>query len=473
MTGLGQDEASGMAMTIQLPEFQSSASSLELTAADHEAIRYFRTTFARVHHTKNPDFSVYSIMFTIAEREALVMQAVLALGGRDIESRRPESKSSGQLVRQQRWGYLRHYSAALRRLADSLLTGPHGQSLPDLDVSCTALYLMLLYEQKYGDAECHGLSNHLRGAAMIFRQWGQTISEQLDAPQLGNLPVLSRNADSGHLSLYSARIIIWISLCDATAASYGIGGPVNVALREILAYPGKHPVAEDVERLHTFSNSLFRTMWAQSYPQVELLDDIENRSVYELMVCSSQARYALAELAQAKDDNRQYFLDAAMSTTKYMTTKYSELLEVASELSPSTDSSHRLVANLRSVAPHYHAVIVLLAQLAGNDAFIYGGVDVAAHIASVLKFARQILRHENDEAVMRIAWPLFVVALRTNSRHERDWILARFQAMSRLGQNMKRAWEFLVSHTKGKNTENPWLDPRAWFRSSDHSLFVV
>ncbi len=413
-------------------------------------------------------------MFTIAEREPLVMHALLALGGHDIESRRPGAKpNTGQLTHQHRWNHLHHYSAALGALAETLVTGSDGHSLRHLDMSCTALYLMLLYEQKYGDAECVGLSNHLRGAAMIIRHHGQAIKEQLDAPRLGNPPALSRGVEAGHLSLYSARILIWISLCDATASSYGVGGPVNSALRDILAHPHYTTAAQSIERLHTFSNSLFRTMWAKSYPQNELLDDIENRSVYELMVCSSQARHALAELAQADGINRLHYLEVAMSTTKYVTTQYNELLEVASELSPSTDSSSRLVANLRSVAPHYHAVIVLLAQLAGEDAFIYGKVDITAHMASILSFARQILRHEGEEALMRIAWPLLVVAFGTDSEQQRNWVIARFQAMSRLGKNMERAWEVLVAYATQPAVENPWLDPLARFRSGDGSLFVI
>ncbi|KAE8317648.1 hypothetical protein BDV41DRAFT_572527 [Aspergillus transmontanensis] len=63
---LRQDEAKSIP-TFHIPVPATSTSSVALTASDHEAIRYFRTTFAKLHHTKNPDYSLYSIMFKIAE----------------------------------------------------------------------------------------------------------------------------------------------------------------------------------------------------------------------------------------------------------------------------------------------------------------------------------------------------------------------------------------------------------------------
>jgi hypothetical protein len=114
-----------LALPTGLPEFPSSACSLDLTSEDHEAIRYFRTTFARIHHTKNPDYSVFSIIFTLAEDEPMVMHALLALGGNEIEFRR-NSNSDGitshipatEHGRHGKWTPVQHYSAALGLLAD-------------------------------------------------------------------------------------------------------------------------------------------------------------------------------------------------------------------------------------------------------------------------------------------------------------------------------------------------------------------
>ena len=471
-----------------LPEFTSSPCSLELTAEDHEAIRYFRTTFARLNHTKNPDFSVYSIIFSIAERQPLVMRMLLAVGGRDVESRRPSAQNSLLDNRPQKskaWASLHHYAAALRCLADTLSVGPDGQDLLDLDTSFTLLYLMILYEQRYGDSECQGLAHHLKGAAAILSRRCRDMSSQLAALRVCDPPALVEQNSTGtnsQLSLYTARVLIWISLCDSAASTYGVGSTFNDTLHELLgcSRPSSagslQAVADGVVVLHTYSNPLFRVMWGANYPQQELLDDIENRSVFELTVCCNQVRHLLSKLALVKDDTeRQQQLSITTSTMQAMTTKYSELLQVAGGLYPSTGSSQRLVRNLRAITPQYHAVVVLFARLAGDmGSPATTTIDPSLHIGSIVGLAKQSFRHGGEEAAMRVAWPLLVVALEEGTEKHHEWILNRFRAMSRLDANLGRVCGFLEDYLAlGDKSANPWLDPTKWFRSRDGKLFVV
>ncbi|KAL6815525.1 hypothetical protein GGI42DRAFT_311744 [Trichoderma sp. SZMC 28013] len=278
-----------LALPTQLPEFPSSASSLNLTSADHEAIRYFRTTFARIHHTKNPDYSLFSIIFTLAQDEPMVMHALLAIGGHEIEFRR-NSTSDGaadhasQLVQQDRnrWTPVQHYSAALGLLADVIGTADDGRQL-ELDPICAVLYLMLVYEQKYGDGTCSGLSNHLAGAALIVKHRCSSLSDQISTRGWQGTPVLSRmqpqnNSQQPGLSLFVIRMLVWISLCDSTAATFGLGGQCNSELKNIMAPDDSSSIA-GFDALHRYSNSLYRSMWGDAYPQVELLDDVENRDI--------------------------------------------------------------------------------------------------------------------------------------------------------------------------------------------------
>lgn len=48
-------------------------------------MRYFQPTFARLHHTKNPKYSLYAIIFAIAQHEPMVMHKILALAGQELE----------------------------------------------------------------------------------------------------------------------------------------------------------------------------------------------------------------------------------------------------------------------------------------------------------------------------------------------------------------------------------------------------
>jgi hypothetical protein len=56
----------------------------------------------------------------------------------------------------------------------------------------------------------------------------------------------------------------------------------------------------------------------------------------------------------------------------------------------------------------------------------------------------QSFKHSGDDAMMRVAWPLFIVALETDDMLHRDWILERFAALGKYGHNFERAHSFLV-----------------------------
>ncbi|KAK6222406.1 C6 zinc finger domain protein [Colletotrichum tabaci] len=462
------------------------ACSLDLSSADHEAIRYFRTSFARLNHTKNPDFSLYTIMFDIAQTDPMVMHVVLALGGRELEFRRNKDTEESRGPKTP----LQHYSSALRMMADAI--GGEDNVQLDLDAVCTALYLMLLYEQKYGDGKCRGFSNHLVGASLILQHRFKDMLLQLPAPSpettRKSLALTRRGQDGSgsRLSLYSARMLVWIALQDAAAASYGLGGQLNCALHKIMGsldgqavggIPSPFQPLDAFERLHRFSNPLYRSMWADAYPQAELLDDVENRNVYALLGACGQLRFMIAQLASLShvinDASQQQRIMAVDVTIQQVGWKFTELLEVAAELSTSTDSSHRLVANIRGIVPHYHAVVLeFLRMTRVNDTLTLLTRQRNA-LREIMNLAFQAFKHEGDEAMTRIAWPLFMVALETDDLLHRDWVLSRFQRMSRFGKNLDRAHGFLKETIEIQNRLGRRVDVRERFQSNTVDLFVI
>lgn len=444
-----------LALPTRLPEFPSSACSLDLTSADHEAIRYFRTTFARIQHTKNPDYSLFSIIFTLAEDEPMVMHALLALGGNEIEFRR-NSNSDGIVShtpttgqgRHSKWTPVQHYSAALGLLADVIGAADDGRHLK-LDPIFAVLYLMLVYEQKYGDGSCSGLSNHLAGAALIVKHRCQNLSNQISKRGWQGTPVLTRTkqlqgqADELGLSLFVIRLLVWIALCDSTAATFGVGGKFNSEIKIIMG-PNDTSSIPGFDALHRYSNSLYRSMWGGSYPQVELLDDVENRDIFAFLCACMQLRAMIAGLASVDVNELRQRVPAIEAAFDQIDKRYGELLEVASNISLSTDSSHRLVANIRAFVPLYHASkLELMRLIRGRGVATSTEIVPKAHISAIIDLAIQADKHQGIEAVIRVAWPLFVVALETNNEVHRRWILGRFQMMSRYSKNLERAHRFL------------------------------
>jgi hypothetical protein len=476
-----------LALPTRLPEFPSSASSLNLTSADHEAIRYFRTTFAKIHHTKNPDYSLFSIIFTLAQDEPMVMHALLALGGHEIEFRRNSNSdgvASHSLTTQQaerdrnRWTPFEHYSAALGILADAIGTADDGRQL-ELDPICAVLYLMLVYEQKYGDGTCSGLSNHLAGAALIVKHRCQNLSDQISKRRWQGTPVLTRmrrpqsQLPEPGLSLFVIRLLAWIGLCDSTAASFGLGGQFSREIKDIMG-PNDASSIPGFDALHRYSNSLYRSMWGDSYPQVELLDDVENRDIFAFLCACMQLRAIVAGLAQLDEHGLRQRLPTVESAFRQIDQRYGELLEVASNISLSTDNSHRLVANIRAFIPIYHAAkLELMRLIRGKGIATSMEIVPEAHITAIIDLAIQADKHQGIEAIIRVAWPLLVVALETNSVVHRRWILSRFQTMSRYSKNLERAHRFLMEVLTLQDFSSEKIKAHKEFSLANGEIFVI
>lgn len=91
-------------------------------------------------HTKNPRYSVLSVMFRLADSNPMLMHMVVSLAGQQLAS----LSSKGNVECQ---ASVEHYSAAMRLMADAV------QSIKDsrsLDIILATLCLMVIYETRFG-----------------------------------------------------------------------------------------------------------------------------------------------------------------------------------------------------------------------------------------------------------------------------------------------------------------------------------
>ncbi|KAE8422241.1 hypothetical protein BDV36DRAFT_291423 [Aspergillus pseudocaelatus] len=479
---LRQDEARSIS-TFRMPVPATSTSSVTLTASDHEAIRYFRTTFAKLHHTKNPDYSLYSIMFKVAEVNPVVMHMVLAVGGREMEFQR--NLQSGHEVGLGAGSALGHYSQALKLMADVI--GNESSSRFNFDSIYTALYLMLFYEQRYGDDKCVGLVHHLNGAAQILKQQYSDKISLLPPVARAHQPwALSSHAhglaSNDHLSLYAARLLMWMVNFDTSAASYGLDSQLHATLYQLMSTTAVERQAghyiqplEKFEQLHHYSSPLYRIVWGDEYPQTELLDDVENRNVFFLEGACVQLRFMVAQLAKlhdSKTDKATRWASDVELCIENTRNKFCDLIDVAAGLSVSTDNSHRLVANLRRVVPLFYAVVLYFLRVRSglSQSVTPQQVDSLRHI---MNLAFQAHKYDGEKAMVRLAWPLFMVALETNDHLHREWVLGRFRAIRQFGLNFQRAYQFLVYVVDLQSKLGERVDVRGIFQSRDFGLFVL
>lgn len=442
-------------------QLQTSANSLELTSADHEAIRYFRTVFAKTYHTKNPDYSLYAIIFDIAERDPMVMRAILALGGQSIEHRRQAGMAVVPASHTATAPHpLQHYSAALRMMADTLdQREAYARFLYDLDSILSTLYLMLLYEKTFGVGDGLGLSNHLMGAAHLVEHrlqdrplrlpCGDTLTTRTGGKS--NNAALVRFYDAKQqeeqsLSLFSARMLVHLAVQDSSASTFGVGGRLMTTLNAMTDKPETTwPFADGALSLHQYSHGLYRTMWGEEYPQKELLDDLENRDVFTMCATVLQLRFAVSTLASLTPAEAEQKVAAVQDAMQQISIRFGELLAAADELSSDTDNSHRLVATLRGLVPLYYAVQIELCRakrFLGYCAHDSHLVDISTE--KIIRLAKQTYRHQGADGLVLLCWPLYLAAMETTDDGCRQWVMDRFKQLSAQGKNYERAYRFLL-----------------------------
>ncbi|KAL1627742.1 hypothetical protein SLS56_006191 [Neofusicoccum ribis] len=440
----------------------AAACSVVFTPADHEAIYYYRTRFATNHHTKNPEYSVFSLLFLQAQRHAMPMHMILALADQELMYLR---SSQHQLVpasgAPNSPKSVNHYTQALHLMTQQMSPGDGAGDLDlDLDQVLAALWLMIAYEQKYGDGGGIGLSKHLQGAASILRTRFKPLL-QLSAEDRppdeddGDMnqatsPPATPPANQNLISFFAARMMVWMAVLDA-GASYGVGanfgGSVNQLVRQI-AGEDKARLLRGFNAIHMYSEPLFRTTWGERYPQAELVDDYDNRKVYSLYAKAALIRYENAECSTAlhRGDKQEAARRAQDIESAFclLRDEFAELLELASRLSPDLDHSRRLYQNIRYVVPHYYAMeLEFLRLTCFSQPLAQPTAAQRRALHEIMNLAYQGYKHEGERFLARIPLPLLFAGIETDDLIHRAWILDRYAGLTKYGKNYARAYACL------------------------------
>ena len=385
-------------------------------------------------------------MSKLADKEPMAMEMVIALGLQEMNLRRPFPRTDAKQSSLQR------YSSSLRRLADAI---SHMTVTTNLDAIYTTLWMMLVYEQKFGDSQCTAYIHHLKGISSIL----QYRSDHPFAVTAGDLDSTTRlftlhersQPGKSVLSTYSARLLVWIAHLDAAAASSGFGGHVNTTILEHVQqsnHDSRIPPTESIEaftRFHRESRPLYRIVWGEDYPQEELLDDIENHDVYALLAACVQLRVQTARLGMSIQEDPVSAVPRATDVgdaIDHVSKSFDELIQLASRLSWQKNISDRLVASLCAVVPIYYAVVLEFTRATNFDQRLTQHQRHA--MKEILNLTYHSYKSGGDEAMIKVAWPLFIVAIETDDLLHLDWILERFKMISKYGQNFERAYNFLL-----------------------------
>ncbi|KEF57634.1 uncharacterized protein A1O9_05552 [Exophiala aquamarina CBS 119918] len=412
---------------------------------------------------------------------------VCAVGGQELANlngtAREENEDEEAQAQPHQSRIADHYGAALRLLATAI------QKIVDtveLDYILGTLWLMVVYEQKFGDGYGSGLIIHLRGAGYLVQGRLQNLARIIDRSkpcifdeeELEAMSPRSGPEDHWQISGFSARMIIWISFLDGGAALNGIGGVFNEFLGQAmdgLAGDEVQSLIQGFRTIHRHSHAAFRETWGASYPQAQLLEDMEIRHMFYLYGECGQLRYLLSKLAVVDWRNSpkaKAYLKRVACALNDVTVRYGDILEVASSLQLVEGCPRRrYVTNIRFVVPQYNAVLLCFFRIARRRRPLNYRQRAALRV--ILDLAHQAHSDVGEEGILQVAWPLFVAALETDDPVHRAWILERYQILSTQGQNYRRANEALKVAFAEQRLNERRLDFLQLVRRDDLDRFVI
>lgn len=414
------------------------------------------------------------------------MRGLLALGTRNMLVNSPASRDEDNSTTG--WTGLDHYSATLRMMADTISAQEANKIHYDIDVALAAIYLMLLYEQKYGDTSYSGWVNHLRGAALVIKQhchdWPAQLKKPPGAQKAFQPPpeetsLVLRTQTAAPLTMFAARIIIHLTIMDGFGSTFGIGGDVNKAMYEIvLAHDPDVILTEAFTKLHRYSDGIYRAVWRADYPAEEMISDVANQNIGDMSQASCSLRYLVTEIAELEGDAARHRLAVVQEATDHLAEKYPELVALALELTPETELPEMIATPFRAYMPLYFSSLLELhlqkcrlypeAYTAEEEAKIR-----SSYIDVIMVLSQQAFKTVGLEILHLVSYPLFLSAIHTESHAYRTWILARFEDMMTYGPNIQRIHRFLTMAIKKQEETGERVDVRKEFESPEVERFVV
>ncbi|KAH8703027.1 fungal-specific transcription factor domain-containing protein [Talaromyces proteolyticus] len=407
-----------------------------LSASDHEAIDYFRSVLSTLVDTKLPEHSGPAMVWTLAQRNPMLLHMVCTLGAQNLSY---QTTLAQDQVRFRRAQAMQHYGDALQLLS-AATHNIHAVHMSDFDCILATLWLMIVYEQKYGDGRGVGLIAHFQGAALLLKDHLRNICGTLtDLDATHNL--------NSTLSPISSRMVIWISLTDGGATFNEIRSGFNHLLGEALQHGSHVNVVimrlRLIVALHKHSNLAYREIWGDSYPQTQLLEDLASEHLFYLQSEAGQLRYVISQHVEGDHTDLEaqtYSTHHIIQAIQDLERRYSGYIEAATLLDlPEEGSQRRFVMNIRTAVAWYYAVLLYFHAFCPSD----NSTQRQRALGETMKLCGKAFQDHKERAMLQMAWPLYVAALETDDIIHQNWILDRYDALQNYGENYRRAYEAL------------------------------
>ncbi|KAF5655166.1 hexose transporter [Fusarium sp. NRRL 25303] len=371
-----------------------------LSPSDHSAIHFFRFVLPGMVGTRISMHSGPGLVWKLAQQSPMVLHMVCAVSGLSWSEKTTGSESDAEF---RRLRAIQHYREGLQMLATATQVPSEITYLPPV---LATLWLMLLYELKFGDGCGIGFDAHLRGATSILLGRLQLNSSE------GNEQRISHIIEAESFCPVSCRILIWLSHADGGAVLNGFGGAVNNLLGGSSLDMSEREAEGRLERARKLQKRSVLAnydLWGRSYPQTELLEDLQCSDLSCFDAECAQLKFMVGALAAAEHrDNVPHasWRQSVAGAIRNVRSRYGELISIANRLELPNDGPHRRFAmEMQSVVSCFHAIFVCFLRITHGQEPI--SPEQREAMKEIMSLAFKAYRDQGEEGLARLGWPLF------------------------------------------------------------------
>lgn len=117
-------------------------------------------------------------------------------------------------------------------------------------------------------------------------------------------------------------------------------------------------------------------------------------------------------------------------------------------------------------AAHFYANVALYERR------LYGTTPSYA-ISKIMQCCAKLSEATRSEYLSRVQWPMFIAAMETDDMVYQAWILDRFIAMQRCGENLRRATVFIKAVLAEQRQTGIRVNYMSWLRDGPFQKFVL
>lgn len=262
-----ENDSSCHAMDIFLVEDQNTLSNgYELSPLDQRAIYHYRTVFSSSHVTKNSFWSTNALLLRLGYEKSMMMHFILAALLNELQS----EHSLGKVEIQNMADF--HFTEGSRLFTHAMINARRGEMAPDhLDVlgSVFFMYLYLSRHRKVQKNALISLSNTICNYVSRYK-----LDSQFEQAQYPSQTSTDTTKDSAGRKSLLARLIHWLFFKDVQMCFHGCGGSLATYINT-----SQHRRRE----VYQSSRGLLANNWGTSYPEDEVIDDVENALTLECL----------------------------------------------------------------------------------------------------------------------------------------------------------------------------------------------